>query len=196
MWESAKTTGNPFQRSERFVNSELPDPLSYRRPDGTILRLPNYSPGTAFVEVDQRSGFQIRAKPLFPLVRSGDTGTIALPRFLLQIRFGGTLAMCVVTSRARRRSFGQSIEHGAGSTRNAKGNDSTFCSRPRSCCSRAYYLVSAGFFTRSLAGPASLRSWLAYPSPSTPRPDALALQSPLHWPVFIGIETISAVAGL
>ena len=91
MWESAKTAGNPFQRSERFAHSELPDPLSYHRPDGTILRLPNYSPGTAFVEVDQRSGFQIRAKPLFPLVRSGDTGTIALPRFLLQIRFDGTL---------------------------------------------------------------------------------------------------------
>jgi hypothetical protein len=91
MWESAKTAGNPFQRSERFANSELPDPLSYLRPDGTILRLPNYSPGSAFVEVDQRSGFQIRAKPLFPLVRPGDTGTIALPRFLLQIRFGGTL---------------------------------------------------------------------------------------------------------
>jgi hypothetical protein len=89
MWESAKTAGSPFQRSERFVNSELPDPLSYRRSDGTILRLPNYSPRTAFVEVDQRSGFQIHAKPLFPLVRPGDTGTIALPRFLLQIRFGG-----------------------------------------------------------------------------------------------------------
>ena len=91
MRESAKTAGNPFQRSERFAHSELPDPLSYHRPDGTILRLPNYSPGTAFVEVDQRSGFQIRAKPLFPLIRTGDTGTIALPRFLLQIRFGGTL---------------------------------------------------------------------------------------------------------
>src|SRR5258708_13155964 len=91
MRESAKTAGNPFQRSERFAHSELPDPLSYHRPDGTILRLPNYSPGTAFVEVDQRSGFQIRAKPLFPLIRTGDTGTIALPRFLLQIRFGVTL---------------------------------------------------------------------------------------------------------
>jgi hypothetical protein len=54
MWQSAKTAGNPFQCSQRFAHSELPDPLSYRRPDGTILRLPNYSPGTAFVEVDQR----------------------------------------------------------------------------------------------------------------------------------------------
>jgi len=45
MWENAETTGSPFQHSQPSASSELPDPLSYRRPDETILRLPNYTTG-------------------------------------------------------------------------------------------------------------------------------------------------------
>src|SRR3984893_18399922 len=86
MSENAKTAGSHFQHSERFDGSELPDSLSYRRPDGTLLRLPNYSPGAALIEVNQWSGFQVRAKPLFPLIRTADARTIWLPRFLLQLR--------------------------------------------------------------------------------------------------------------
>ena len=86
MWENAETAGSHIHRSEPFAGSELPDSLSYRRPNGTLLRLPNYSPGTAFVEIDQWSGFQVRAKPLFPLIQAADARTISLPRFLLQIR--------------------------------------------------------------------------------------------------------------
>ena len=86
MWENAETAGSHIHRSEPFDGSELPDSLSYRRPNGTLLRLPNYSPGTAFVEIDQWSGFQVRAKPLFPLIQTADARTISLPRFLLQIR--------------------------------------------------------------------------------------------------------------
>jgi hypothetical protein len=86
MWENAETADSHIHHSEPFDGSELPDSLSYRRPDGTLLRLPNYSPGTGFVEVDQWSGFQVRAKPLFPLIQAADAQTILLPRFLLQIR--------------------------------------------------------------------------------------------------------------
>ncbi|HXO95879.1 MAG TPA: hypothetical protein VN857_04785, partial [Chthoniobacterales bacterium] len=77
MSENAKTAGSHFQHSERFDGSELPDSLSYRRPDGTLLRLPNYSPGAAFIEVNQWSGFQVRAKPLFPLIQAADARTIS-----------------------------------------------------------------------------------------------------------------------
>ena len=90
MSENAETAGSHFQHSKPFDGSELPDSLSYRQPDGTLLRLPNYSPGTAFVEVNQWSGFQVRAKPLFPLIRTADARTISLPRFLLQIRSDDT----------------------------------------------------------------------------------------------------------
>jgi hypothetical protein len=86
MWENAETADSHIHHSEPFDGPELPDSLSYRRPDGTLLRLPNYSPGTAFVEVDQWSGFQVRAKPLFPLIQTADARTILFPRFLLQIR--------------------------------------------------------------------------------------------------------------
>src|SRR5438132_5517555 len=90
MRENVQTAGSHFRPSERFDGSELPDPLSYRRIDGSVLRLPNYSPGTAFVEIDQWSGFQVRAKALFPISQPIDTRTIALPRFLLQIRSNDT----------------------------------------------------------------------------------------------------------
>ncbi|HET9377139.1 MAG TPA: hypothetical protein VFO40_19345, partial [Chthoniobacterales bacterium] len=89
MWENAKTIAIPVQHSERSDRSKLPDPLSYRRSDGSILRLPDYLPRSAFVEVDRCSGFQIRAKPLFPLIQPIDTQAIAQPRFLLQIRSNG-----------------------------------------------------------------------------------------------------------
>jgi hypothetical protein len=89
MWENAETVAIPVQHSERSDGSKLPDPLSYRRPNGTILRLPDHLPGSAFVEVDRWSGFQIRAKPLFPLVHPTDTRASAQPRFLLQIRSNG-----------------------------------------------------------------------------------------------------------
>lgn len=94
MWQNTQTVGGPFEHSKRSENLELTDSLSYRRLDGTILRLPNYSPGGAFIEIDQWSGFQIRAKPLFPLVQQADAGTLTLPRFLVQIRSGG--ALCYV----------------------------------------------------------------------------------------------------
>jgi len=85
MWQKVETAGNPFQHSQHFDSSEVADPLSYRRPDGTVLRLPNHAPGAGFIEVGQRAGFQIRAKPLFPLVQSTGTQSSALPRFLVQI---------------------------------------------------------------------------------------------------------------
>jgi type IV secretory system conjugative DNA transfer VirD4/TraG family protein len=89
MWENAETVGTPVQHSERSDRSELPDPLSYRRPDGTVLRLPNYSPGSAFVEIDRQSGFQIRAKALFPPPPPTNLQPVTQPRFLLQIRSNG-----------------------------------------------------------------------------------------------------------
>src|SRR5437868_5389085 len=94
MWGNAKTAGTPFHHSEHSDRSEPADPLSYRKPDGTILRLPNYLPGPTFIEVDQCSGFQIRVKPLFPLVQQVNARTVGLPRFLLQIRSNG--APCYV----------------------------------------------------------------------------------------------------
>jgi hypothetical protein len=89
VWQKVEIAGNPFQHSQRSDSSELADPLSYRRADGTILRLPNYAPDARFIEIVQRAGFQIRAKPLFPLVQPTDTQSIAFPRFLLQIRAHG-----------------------------------------------------------------------------------------------------------
>jgi hypothetical protein len=89
VWQKVEIAGNPFQHSQRSDGSELADPLSYRRADGTILRLPNYAPDAGFIEIVQRAGFQIRAKPLFPLVQPTDTQSIAFPRFLLQIRAHG-----------------------------------------------------------------------------------------------------------
>jgi hypothetical protein len=95
MWQSVETADDrPLQHSERSGGSEPADPLSYRRLDGTILRLPNYSPAIAFIEIDRWLGFQIRAKPLFPLVQYADSQTLAFPRFLLQIRCYG--ALCYV----------------------------------------------------------------------------------------------------
>jgi hypothetical protein len=91
MWENAETAGSPFRYSKRSDSAELADPLSYRRSDGAILRLPNYSAGTAFIEIDQCSGFQVRARPLFPLVRHANTQILRLPRFVVQIRSGGAL---------------------------------------------------------------------------------------------------------
>jgi hypothetical protein len=92
MWENTNTAGSStFQDPGSFASAASFDPFSYQRPDGTLIRLPNYSPGTAFVDLDQRSGFQIRAKPLFPLVRPADTETIVFARFLLQIRCNGAL---------------------------------------------------------------------------------------------------------
>jgi Type IV secretion-system coupling protein DNA-binding domain len=89
VWQKVEIAGNPFQHSQRSDGSELADPLSYRRADGTILRLPNYAPDAGFIEIVQRAGFQIRAKPLFPLVQPTDTQSIAFARFLLQIRAHG-----------------------------------------------------------------------------------------------------------
>jgi hypothetical protein len=91
MWENAKTAGSPFQHSEASGSLVSTDLLSYRRPDGTILRLPNYSPACAFTEIDQWSDFQIRAKPLFPLVQHADAKTLTFPRFVLQVRSYGIL---------------------------------------------------------------------------------------------------------
>jgi Type IV secretion-system coupling protein DNA-binding domain len=91
MSQSAGTTSGPFPYSERSDRSRVIDPLSYRRPDGTVLRLPNYSPGTPFIEIEQWAGCQIRAKPLFPLVRQADGPTRPCSRFLLQIRSNGVL---------------------------------------------------------------------------------------------------------
>jgi hypothetical protein len=92
--ESAKTADHSFEHFCRIDGPDLTDSLSYRRPDGTVLRLPTYSRGLGFVEIDQRSGFQIRAKSLFPLIQSSNTGTVAAPRFLLQICSQG--ALCYV----------------------------------------------------------------------------------------------------
>jgi hypothetical protein len=89
MWESADTAASTFQHPGQSAASNLSDSLSYRRSDGMIVRLPNYSPGIAFVDLDWRSGFQIRAKPLFPVVYSADPREAAFSRFLLQIRRNG-----------------------------------------------------------------------------------------------------------
>jgi hypothetical protein len=89
MWESADTAASTFQHPGQSAASNLSDSLSYKRSNGTIVRLPNYSPGIAFVDLDWRSGFQIRAKPLFPVIYSADPREAAFSRFLLQIRRNG-----------------------------------------------------------------------------------------------------------
>jgi hypothetical protein len=148
MWEHTETVGTPVQHSERFDRSALPDSLSYRRPDGSIVRLSTYSPGSGFVQVDQQSGFQIRAKPLFPLPQPTNARAATQPRFLIQIRSNGV--PCYV-----RRYFASEVSLSAAVDRARRWID---CERQREGFD--FLFSPTGLF---LAGLLLVFGWFLYP---------------------------------
>jgi TraM recognition site of TraD and TraG len=148
MWENAETVGTPLQHSERFDRSAHSDSLSYHRPDGSIVRLSTYSPGSAFVELDQQSGFQIRAKSLFPLHQPTNARAVTQPRFLIQIRSNGV--PCYV-----RRYFASEVSLSAAVDRARRWIDSE---RQREGFD--FLFSPAGLF---LAGLLLVFSWFLYP---------------------------------
>jgi hypothetical protein len=69
-------------------NSELatpPDSMTIVRPDGCVLRLPDYSKASAPITLMEFEGYEIQGEVLFPIFRKRPEGLLKVPRFGVRI---------------------------------------------------------------------------------------------------------------
>jgi hypothetical protein len=57
-------------------------------PDGSLLRLPDYSKAAAPVKLMKFRGYEIRGEALPPIFRQSSDGIRSLPRFAIRIAHG------------------------------------------------------------------------------------------------------------
>jgi hypothetical protein len=74
---------------EKESESATPsDSMTLVRPDGSVLRLPDYSKASGPVTLMERDGYEIQGQALFPVHRKTADGILKIPRFAVTLRCG------------------------------------------------------------------------------------------------------------
>jgi hypothetical protein len=83
--QSSAALTSPAKFVENAPVEQFPDSLSVPSPDGSVIRLPEYSKGAPSISLARAGHFEIKAQSLFPILDHRSGGGRLLPRFAIRV---------------------------------------------------------------------------------------------------------------